>query len=134
MRHLKAHRKLGRMHWEHPHVDASQPGRLPLINARNERIVTTLPKAKELRLVRRAAVRGECAGTRGVPEAGDAAAAQAAAPQVGRRRHILSRRQPSSRRPRMVGKRGAYRVRRVRLASAAVKAGPFSELGDRFKR
>src|SRR5438034_316815 len=47
MRHLKAHRKLGRPA-EHRHAMLRNLA-TSLINARDERIVTTLPKAKELR-------------------------------------------------------------------------------------
>jgi large subunit ribosomal protein L17 len=47
MRHLKAHRKLGRT-TEH-RISLLRNLATSLINARNERIVTTLPKAKELR-------------------------------------------------------------------------------------
>src|SRR5688500_18003646 len=47
MRHLKAHRKLGRTS-EHRHSMLRNLA-TSLINARDERIVTTLPKAKELR-------------------------------------------------------------------------------------
>jgi large subunit ribosomal protein L17 len=53
MRHLKAHRKLGRTS-EHRHSMLRNLA-TTLINSREERIVTTLPKAKELRpLVERA--------------------------------------------------------------------------------
>jgi large subunit ribosomal protein L17 len=47
MRHLKAHRKLGRTS-EHRHSMLRNLA-TSLINSRDERIVTTLPKAKELR-------------------------------------------------------------------------------------
>src|SRR5258706_266838 len=47
MRHLKAHRKLGRT-TEH-RISLLRNLATSLINARDERIVTTLPKAKELR-------------------------------------------------------------------------------------
>ena len=47
MRHLKAHRKLGRTS-EHRHSMLRNLA-TSLINARDERIQTTLPKAKELR-------------------------------------------------------------------------------------
>lgn len=47
MRHLKAHRKLGRT-TEH-RISLLRNLATSLINAREERIVTTLPKAKELR-------------------------------------------------------------------------------------
>ncbi len=47
MRHLKAHRKLGRTS-EHRNSMLRNLA-TSLINAKNERIVTTLPKAKELR-------------------------------------------------------------------------------------
>src|SRR6266705_1779865 len=47
MRHLKAHRKLGRT-TEH-RLSMLRNLATSLVNARDERIVTTLPKAKELR-------------------------------------------------------------------------------------
>jgi len=47
MRHLKAHRKLGRTS-EH-RMSMLRNLATSLINSREERIVTTLPKAKELR-------------------------------------------------------------------------------------
>src|SRR3954451_10086742 len=47
MRHLKAHRKLGRT-TEH-RMSLLRNLATSLINSRDERIVTTLPKAKELR-------------------------------------------------------------------------------------
>src|SRR5215470_9164002 len=47
MRHLKAHRKLGRTS-EHRNSMLRNLA-TSLINAKDERIVTTLPKAKELR-------------------------------------------------------------------------------------
>ena len=49
MRHLKAHRKLGRPA-EH-RISMLRNLATSLINSRDERIVTTLPKAKELRRV-----------------------------------------------------------------------------------
>src|SRR5438552_18154767 len=47
MRHLKAHRKLGRT-TEH-RISMLRNLATSLINSRDDRIVTTLPKAKELR-------------------------------------------------------------------------------------
>src|SRR5260370_42619882 len=47
MRHLKAHRKLGRSS-EH-RISLLRNLATSLLNARDERLVTTLPKAKELR-------------------------------------------------------------------------------------
>src|SRR5207302_7016260 len=47
MRHLKAHRKLGRS-TEH-RISMLRNLATSLINSRDDRIVTTLPKAKELR-------------------------------------------------------------------------------------
>src|ERR671912_1396572 len=47
MRHLKAHRKLGRTS-EHRHSMLRNLA-TSLINSRDERIITTVPKAKELR-------------------------------------------------------------------------------------
>src|SRR4029079_3377052 len=74
MRHLKAHRKLGRPS-EHRHSMLRNLA-TSLINSREERIVTTLPKAKELRpfveraitLSRHAArLEGNGSEARGVP-------------------------------------------------------------------
>src|SRR5205807_1873187 len=73
MRHLKAHRKLGR-DAEH-RISLLRNLATSLINSRDDRIVTTLPKAKELRpfiekaitLSRRAAsLEGDGSGAQGV--------------------------------------------------------------------
>jgi large subunit ribosomal protein L17 len=64
MRHLKAHRKLGRTS-EHRHSMLRNLA-TSLINSREERIVTTLPKAKELRpFVERAGKRRQVRPERG---------------------------------------------------------------------
>src|SRR5215207_2443737 len=72
MRHLNAHRKLGRTS-EH-RMSMLRNLATSLINARDERIVTTVPKAKELRpFVERVITLAKRAGTL----SGDDAAAQA---------------------------------------------------------
>src|SRR5215216_4677668 len=72
MRHLNAHRKLGRTS-EH-RMSMLRNLATSLINARDERIVTTVPKAKELRpFVERVITLAKRAGT----VSGDDAATQA---------------------------------------------------------
>ena len=123
MRHLKAHRKLGRTS-EHRHSMLRNLA-TSLINSREERIVTTLPKAKELRpfveraitLSRRAhnlADNGSDAGAlhlrrqaAGFFHAGNTAVSE------------------------MTGKRGQPRPERT--AGVAALRRLFNELGERYK-
>jgi large subunit ribosomal protein L17 len=123
MRHLKAHRKLGRTS-EH-RMSLLRNLAVSLINAREERIVTTLPKAKELRpfieraitLSRKASqLTGDDTGPRalhlrrqaaGFFHAGNMQAAAA------------------------TGKRGQARL--PRTAGVAALKRLFDELGDRYK-
>ena len=123
MRHRKAHRKLGR-NSEH-RMSMLRNLATSLINARDERIVTTLPKAKELRpfveraitLSRHAAsLEGNGSEARGVHLRRQAAGffhsgnfGQAAA----------------------VGRRGQARL--PRTAGVAAVRRLFDELGERFK-
>ena len=123
MRHRKAHRKLGRSS-EH-RMSMLRNLATSLINARDERIVTTLPKAKELRpfveraitLSRHAAsLEGNGSEVRGVHLRRQAAGffhsgnfGQAAA----------------------VGRRGQARL--PRTAGVAAVRRLFDELGERFK-
>ena len=123
MRHRKAHRKLGRSS-EH-RMSMLRNLATSLINARDERIVTTLPKAKELRpfveraitLSRHAAsLEGNGSEARGVHLRRQAAGffhsgnfGQAAA----------------------VGRRGQARL--PRTAGVAAVRRLFDELGERFK-
>jgi len=123
MRHLKAHRKLGRTS-EH-RMSLLRNLAVSLINAREERIVTTLPKAKELRpfieraitLSRKASqLTGDDTGPRALHLRRQAAGffhagnMQAAA---------------------VTGKRGQARL--PRTAGVAALKRLFDELGDRYK-
>jgi large subunit ribosomal protein L17 len=123
MRHLKAHRKLGRT-TEH-RMSMLRNLAVSLINSRDERIVTTLPKAKELRpfveraitLSRKASnLEGDNSGPRALHLRRQAAGffhagnMQAAA---------------------LTGKRG--QVRAPRTAGMAALKRLFDELGERYK-
>ena len=123
MRHQKAHRKLGRTS-EH-RMSMLRNLAVSLINSREERIVTTLPKAKELRpFVERAITlsrkannfRGDDSGPRALHLRRQAAGffhagnMQAAA---------------------LTGKRG--QVRSPRTAGIAALKRLFDELGERYK-
>jgi large subunit ribosomal protein L17 len=123
MRHLKAHRKLGRT-TEH-RLSLLRNLATSLINARNERVVTTLPKAKELRpfiervitLSRKAQVLN-----------GDDAAVQAVhlRRQAAAFFHSGNRQQKSE-----TGRRGV--VRAPRTAGVAAVKRLFDELGERYR-
>ena len=123
MRHQKAHRKLGRT-TEH-RLSMLRNLATSLINARDERLVTTLPKAKELRpfvervitLSKRAqALTGDEAAARGVHLRRQAAVFF----------HAGNRQQSPS-----TGRRSAPRAERT-AGVAAVKR-LFDELGERYK-
>jgi large subunit ribosomal protein L17 len=123
MRHLKAHRKLGRT-TEH-RISMLRNLATSLINSREERIVTTLPKAKELRpFVERAITLSRRAQTL----AGDTAAAQS----VHLRRqaagffHAGNMQQVS-----LTGRRGQLRL--PRTAGVAALKRLFEDLGERYK-
>jgi large subunit ribosomal protein L17 len=123
MRHLKAHRKLGRT-TEH-RISLLRNLATSLINARNERVVTTLPKAKELRpfiervitLSRKAQVLS-----------GDDAAVQAVhlRRQAAAFFHTGNRQQKAE-----TGRRGV--VRPPRTAGVAAVKRLFDELGERYR-
>jgi len=123
MRHLKAHRKLGRTS-EHRHSMLRNLA-TSLINSREERIVTTLPKAKELRpFVERAITLSRRART----FSDDGADAQA----------LHLRRQAAgffhagnTTVSETTGKRGQLRPERT--AGVAALRRLFNELGDRYK-
>ena len=123
MRHLKAHRKLGRTS-EHRHSMLRNLA-TSLINSRDERIVTTLPKAKELRpFVERAITLSRRART----FSDDGADARA----------LHLRRQAAgffhagnTAVSEMTGKRGQLRPERT--AGVAALRRLFNELGDRYK-
>ena len=122
MRHLKAHRKLGRT-TEH-RISLLRNLATSLINSREERIVTTLPKAKELRpFVERAITL-----SRRAQEMGDDSAAGA----------LHLRRQAASffhagnvQRAALTGKRG--QIPMPRTAGVAALRRLFGELGARYK-
>jgi large subunit ribosomal protein L17 len=123
MRHLKAHRKLGRT-TEH-RISLLRNLATSLINARDERIVTTLPKAKELRpFVERVITLSRRAREIG----GDDSAAGA----------LHLRRQAAAffhagniQRGALTGKRG--NVPLPRTAGVAAVKRLFDELGERYK-
>ena len=122
MRHLKAHRKLGR-------TTAHRMSMLrnlatSLINARDERIITTLPKAKELRpFVERAITLSRHAQSL----TGDQQAVEAVhlRRQAASFFHSGNRQQAAS-----TGRRGA--VRAPRTAGVAALKRLFDELGERY--
>ena len=123
MRHLKAHRKLGRTS-EHRNSMLRNLA-TSLINSREERIVTTLPKAKELRpFVERAITLSRRARS----FADDGANAQA----------LHLRRQAAgffhagnTTMSAVTGKRGQLRPERT--AGVAALRSLFTDLGDRYK-
>ena len=122
MRHLKAHRKLGR-DTEH-RISLLRNLATSLINSRKDRIVTTLPKAKELRpfiqkaitLSRKAAsLEGNGSEARGVHLRRQAAAFF----HAGNFRRAISTRRGQTPPPRSAGVAAMSRL--------------FDELGDRYK-
>jgi large subunit ribosomal protein L17 len=123
MRHLKAHRKLGRT-TEH-RMSMLRNLATSLINSREERIVTTLPKAKELRPFVERAITLSCRA-RGLE--GDSADAQV----VHLRRqaagffHAGNMQQAA-----LTGRRGQLRL--PRTAGVAALKRLFNELGERYK-
>jgi len=122
MRHLKAHRKLGRT-TEH-RISLLRNLATSLINSREERIVTTLPKAKELRpFVERAITL-----SRRAQEVGDDSPAGA----------LHLRRQAAAffhagniERASLTGKRGQLPL--PRTAGVAALKRLFDELGERYR-
>ena len=123
MRHQKAHRKLGRTS-EH-RMSMLRNLAVSLINSREERIVTTLPKAKELRpfveraitLSRRAnGLEGEDSGARALHLRRQAAGFF----HAGNMQHSA-----------LNGKRGQLRL--PRTAGVAALKRLFDELGERYK-
>ncbi|MGH9961356.1 MAG: bL17 family ribosomal protein, partial [Pyrinomonadaceae bacterium] len=123
MRHLKAHRKLGRTS-EH-RISMLRNLATSLINSREERLITTLPKAKELRpfveraitLSRRAqSLKGDDANSQAVHLRRQAAGFF----------HAGNMQQAA-----LAGKRGQLRLPRT-AGIAAVKR-LFDELGERYK-
>jgi large subunit ribosomal protein L17 len=123
MRHLKAHRKLGRT-TEH-RMSMLRNLAVSLINSRDERIVTTLPKAKELRpFVERAITLSRKASNLEGADSGP--------------RALHLRRQAAGffhagnmKAAALTGKRG--QVRAPRTAGMAALKRLFDELGERYK-
>ena len=123
MRHLKAHRKLGRTS-EHRHSMLRNLA-TSLINSRDERITTTLPKAKELRpFIERAITLSRRA--RSVD--GDGAAAQAL--HLRRQAAGFFHAGNTAMKP-ATGKRG--QLRPARTSGVAALKRLFDELGERYK-
>lgn len=122
MRHLKAHRKLGRTS-EHRNSMLRNLA-TSLINARDERIVTTLPKAKELRpFVERVITLSRQASN--LPKEGSEARA------LHLRRQAAGFFHAGNASATLGGKRGQARPERT-AGVAAVKR-LFGELGERYK-
>src|SRR5215213_8107755 len=123
MRHLKAHRKLGRTS-EHRQSMLRNLA-TSLINSREERIVTTLPKAKELRpFVERAITLSRKA--RSLADDGSAAQALHLRRQAAGFFHAGNTTVSE-----ITGKRGQLRPERT--AGVAALRRLFTELGDRYK-
>src|ERR1041384_2564014 len=123
MRHLKAHRKLGRTS-EHRHSMLRNLA-TSLINSREERIVTTLPKAKELRpFVERAITLSRRA--RSFAEEGSDARALHLRRQAAGFFHAGNMSMSE-----ITGKRGQFRPERT--AGVAALKRLFNDLGDRYK-
>jgi len=123
MRHLKAHRKLGRTS-EHRHSMLRNLA-TSLINSREERIVTTLPKAKELRpFVERAITLSRKA--RSFADNGSDARALHLRRQAAGFFHAGNTTVSE-----LTGKRGQLRPERT--AGVAALRRLFTDLGDRYK-
>ena len=123
MRHLKAHRKLGRTS-EHRHSMLRNLA-TSLINSREERIVTTLPKAKELRpFVERAITLSRRA--RSLADNGSDMQALHLRRQAAGFFHAGNMAVKE-----VTGKRGQLRPERT--AGVAALRRLFTELGDRYK-
>ena len=123
MRHLNAHRKLGRTS-EH-RKSLLRNLATSLINAREERIVTTLPKAKELRPYVERII---SLSRRAQHLTGDDVAAQSVhlRRQAAAFFHAGNRTQAAS-----TGRRGGERAERT--AGVAALKRLFDELGERYK-
>jgi large subunit ribosomal protein L17 len=123
MRHLKAHRKLGRTS-EHRNSMLRNLA-TSLINSREERIVTTLPKAKELRpFVERAITLSRQAQS--LPAEGSEARVLHLRRQAAGFFHAGNTSAAA-----LAGKRG--QVRSERTAGVAALKRLFTELGERYK-
>ena len=123
MRHLNAHRKLGRTS-EH-RMSMLRNLATSLINARDERIVTTVPKAKELRpFVERVITLAKRAGTL----SGDDAAAQS----LHLRRQAAGFFHAGNTRRSEDAARGRKQAEIPRTAGVAALKRLFDELGKRY--
>ena len=123
MRHLKAHRKLGRTS-EHRNSMLRNLA-TSLINSRDERIVTTLPKAKELRpFVERAITLSRQAQS--LPKEGSEARALHLRRQAAGFFHAGNAAATS-----LGSRRGQLRPERTSGVAALKRL--FSELGERYK-
>ena len=119
MRHLKAHRKLGRT-TEH-RMSMLRNLATSLINSRDERIVTTLPKAKELRPFVERAITLSCRAL-----SLEGAQAVHLRRQAAGFFHAGNMQQVA-----LTGKRGQIRL--PRTAGVAAVRRLFDELGERYK-
>jgi large subunit ribosomal protein L17 len=119
MRHLKAHRKLGRT-TEH-RISMLRNLATSLINSREERIVTTLPKAKELRPFVERAITLSCRA-----RSLEGAQAVHLRRQAAGFFHAGNMQQAA-----LTGKRGQLRLPRTAGVSALKRL--FDELGERYK-
>jgi len=119
MRHLKAHRKLGRT-TEH-RMSMLRNLATSLINSRDERIVTTLPKAKELRPFVERAITLSCRA-----RSLEGAQAVHLRRQAAGFFHAGNMQQSA-----LTGKRGQLRL--PRTAGVAAIKRLFDELGERYK-
>lgn len=127
MRHLKAHRKLGRTS-EHRHSMLRNLA-TSLINSREERIITTLPKAKELRpFVERAITLSRKA--RSLADNGSEAGSDARALHL-RRQAAGFFHAGNMTVSETTGKRGQLRPERT--AGVAALRRLFTDLGERYK-
>jgi large subunit ribosomal protein L17 len=127
MRHLKAHRKLGRTS-EHRHSMLRNLA-TSLINSREERIVTTLPKAKELRpFVERAITLSRKA--RSLADNGSGEGSDARALHL-RRQAAGFFHAGNTTVSETTGKRGQLRPERT--AGVAALRRLFTDLGERYK-
>jgi large subunit ribosomal protein L17 len=129
MRHLKAHRKLGRT-TEH-RISMLRNLATSLVNAENEYIITTLPKAKELRPFIEKAI---TLSRKAQHLTGDAAAADALhlrrqAAAYFHAGNFTHKREMS----RFRGKKGEPKERPERTAGVKALQRLFGELGARYK-
>lgn len=124
MRHLKAHRKLGRP-TEH-RISLLRNLATSLVNSREDRIVTTLPKAKELRPFIEKAI---TLSRRAASLEGDGAEAEAAGVHL--RRQAASYFHAGNFRRAITTRRG--QIPPPRSAGVAALKRLFDELGERYK-